>query len=133
MFMKEVETLGKIKKFGTVASTTTEAKGSILEIVDYGNFVWIDIDKVKDGKTLELKDENSKIFAYVVMPRLGKTLDKLFCKRKYRYTKEQICSLGIQLLNILEQAHSAGCVYNDLKLDNLLFDYGADVKDLKNA
>ena len=31
------------------------------------------------------------------------------------------------MLNIFEQIHSAGYVYNDLKLDNLLFDFGVDL------
>ena len=37
-----------------------------------------------------------------------------------KFSKESILSLGIQLINILEQIHSAGYVYNDLKLDNLM-------------
>lgn len=39
------------------------------------------------------------------------------------FASDQICSLGIQLVNILEQIHAAGYVYNDLKLDNLMLDY----------
>lgn len=112
--------------------TKSKANGSILEIVDHGHFVMIDTDKVKDGSPFECTDENSKVFTYVVTPRLGKNLDKIFDKRKYSFTREQICSLGIQVINILEQIHSAGYVYNDLKLDNLLLDYDADVTNIKN-
>ena len=39
---------------------------------------------------------------------------------KERFSKESTVSLGIQLLNILEQIHNAGYIYNDLKLDNLM-------------
>ena len=42
--------------------------------------------------------------------------------RKMGFSKEQVYSFGIQLINILEKIHRAGFVYNDLKLDNLLLD-----------
>ena len=48
-------------------------------------------------------------------------------------TSESIYSLGIQLLNILEQVHSAGIIFNDLKLDNLLLDFKTDMKLLSMA
>ena len=37
-----------------------------------------------------------------------------------------VYDLGIQLLDIFEQIHSAGYVYNDLKLNNLMFNFGFD-------
>ena len=33
-------------------------------------------------------------------------------------------------MNILEQIHSAGFVYNDMKLDNLLMDFNFDAKQI---
>ena len=48
-------------------------------------------------------------------------------------TSESIYSLGIQLLNILEELHSAGIIFNDLKLDNLLLDFKTDMKLLSKA
>ena len=68
---------------------------------------------------------------YVVMPRLGMNLHELFNKKNGSFTEESIYSLGIQLLNILEKVHRAGFIFNDLKLDNLLLDFDADVKQLK--
>ena len=69
--------------------------------------------------------ENEKVLSYVIMPRYGCSLESLFLNR--RFNKDSIYSLGIQMLNIFEQIHSAGYVYNDLKLDNLLFDFGVDL------
>lgn len=67
------------------------------------------------------------------MTRLGDCLENLFELRNAQFTKEQICSLGIQLINILERLHNAGYVYNDLKLDNILLDYGVNMEQLVNT
>jgi len=55
------------------------------------------------------------------MPRMHMNLQTFFDKRK-EFSDKSIYSLGIQLLNIFEQIHEAGFVYNDLKLDNLMID-----------
>ena len=59
------------------------------------------------------------------MPRLHMNLQTLFDKKKY-FSEKSTYSLGIQLLNIFEQIHEAGFVYNDLKLDNLMIDHKFD-------
>jgi len=58
------------------------------------------------------------------MPRYGKELDVLICENKQRVSPSSVYHLGVHLLNILEAVHEAGLVYNDLKLDNILLDYG---------
>ena len=80
---------------------------------------------------LKVKKENTTIYMYVVMPRLGMNLHDFFSQKKASFTEESIYSLGIQLVNILEKVHQAGLIFNDLKLDNLLLDFDADVKQLK--
>ena len=105
-------------------------KGKMLKILHWGFIAMVDTEKVQNTDTTELDESNSRICIYVIMPRLGKNLDKIFKKRNAQFTKEQVCSLGIQLVNILEQVHSAGLVYNDLKLDNLLVDADTDIKDV---
>ena len=64
---------------------------------------------------------------YFVMPRLGMNLHDLITVRNASFTEESIYTLGIQLINILEKVHLAGFIFNDLKLDNILLDFGADV------
>lgn len=58
------------------------------------------------------------------MPRLGQNLESFFenCKRKMN--KSSAYQLGVHIINIFEQIHSAGYVYNDLKLDNIMTEYG---------
>lgn len=36
------------------------------------------------------------------------------------FSDKTICQIGIAIVKNLEQAHSAGYIYNDLKLDNIL-------------
>lgn len=57
------------------------------------------------------------------MPRFGLNLEQFFDQQNRNLSKSSIYSLGIQLLNILEQIHESGYIYNDLKLDNLLIGY----------
>ena len=56
------------------------------------------------------------------MPEKGLNLESLFIRRKMNFTQGQVYSLGLQILDILEQVHGAGYIYNDLKLDNFLLD-----------
>lgn len=52
------------------------------------------------------------------MPSLQLNLETLFKSQKF--SKALIYSLGIQLVNMFEQVHESGFVYNDLKLNNLM-------------
>lgn len=37
------------------------------------------------------------------------------------------------MLNIFEEVHNVGFVYNDINLDNLMFDYKIDIKQLNHT
>ena len=83
----------------------------------------VDTNKLNKSKDdIKLSSDNSKIYMYIVMPRYGNNLFKLFNKKNYLFTPNSIYSLGIQNLNILEQIQEAGFIFNDLKLDNILID-----------
>lgn len=71
--------------------------------------------------------------SFMVMTRQGIDLCSLFRKRKAVFTAEQIYSLGIQIVNIMEQIHDAGYVFNDLKLDNLVLPSNLDSEQLINT
>ena len=58
------------------------------------------------------------------MSRYGKDLESSFMERDYKVSKESVFSLGFKLINIIEQVHEAGLIYNDLKLANVLVGYG---------
>jgi len=53
-----------------------------------------------------------------VMEKLGRTLD-YYLKQKKRFSFSTTIQIGIQLMSLMEEFHSIGCVYNDLKLDNI--------------
>lgn len=67
---------------------------------------------------------SEEINVFCIMPRYGKNLDTYFEQRKYEVSKESIFNLGMQLLGIMEQIHKSGYIYNDLKPDNILLQYG---------
>ena len=54
-------------------------------------------------------------------------LEKLFEKHGHQWSLKSICSLTTQLIDIFKVIHEAGYVFNDLKLDNLLLDFGIDI------
>ena len=55
----------------------------------------------------------------LIMDRLGKNLDELFKMHGSQFSYKTINQLGIQLVNIFQQFHKTGWVYNDLKPDNI--------------
>ena len=59
----------------------------------------------------------------MVMSKHGKDMEKLANQKKIIIDEQLIYSLGLRLLNLLEQIHDQGFVYNDLKLDNILLDF----------
>jgi serine/threonine protein kinase len=74
--------------------------------------------------TDEVYRTKDEVHGFCVMQRYGKNLNYCLESRGYQISKESVFNLGLQLLNILEQIHSAGYVYNDLKLDNILLGHG---------
>lgn len=85
--------------------------------------------------TVVLADEKTKILeehSYMIMPRLGQNLETYFKSCDSKMSKSSAYQLGIQIITMLEQIHSAGYVYNDLKLDNIMVDFNQDLsnKDL---
>ena len=53
------------------------------------------------------------------MERVGNTLDKIFQRQGYQFSYKTIHQIGIQLVELFQQFHKTGWVYNDLKLDNI--------------
>ena len=66
----------------------------------------------------------NKLMAYAIMHRLGTNLESYFELMDRRMYKKSVFDLGTSVLSMLEAAHKAGYVYNDLKLDNILIGYG---------
>lgn len=87
------------------------------------------IKEATQGKTSRKSPRSSKDsssgekMSYYIMPRFGQNLEQYFDQQERNLSKSSIYSLGIALLNILEQIHDSGYIYNDLKLDNLLIGY----------
>lgn len=84
--------------------------------------------KVYAGGEFVLQDKQSQPtrHAYIIMEKLGKSLQTYLKERNKTFSLKTVCQVGIQLLDILEQVHRAGYVYNDLKFDNILVGDGCN-------
>ena len=71
----------------------------------------------------EFNDENNSLI-YYIMPRYGQNLEKLLKSAQYKVPLVSVYHMCHHLLNLLEVIHDADMVYNDLKFDNILLDYG---------
>lgn len=58
--------------------------------------------------------------SFIIMEKLGKTLQYYIEKRGRAFSLKTVCQLGIRLIQQLEVLHSIGKIYNDLKLENIL-------------
>lgn len=67
-------------------------------------------------------DTNSSIrrYSFIVMERLGRPLQDFLIRRKKGFTLNTVCQVGCRILQVFEQLHKIGKIYNDLKLDNIL-------------
>lgn len=63
--------------------------------------------------------------SYIIMPRYGCTLESYLHRADFNLPKASVYNIGVQLIENLRVIHSAGYVYNDLKLDNVMMDFGA--------
>ena len=58
---------------------------------------------------------------FFAMERLGFSLNDIIKKNKLKFSYQQVCALGVQLIQALENFHDIGFVHCDLKPDNILF------------
>lgn len=95
------------------------------KVVAYGMVMVCDEAELADtDKTLDEEEMSDKVMmSYLIMPRFGRNLETYFESQKRALHKSSIYHLGMACLDLLEQIHAAGYIYNDLKLDNLLVDY----------
>ena len=75
----------------------------------------LEADPSDENKTLKQKRHS-----FMIMEKLGKTLEHHFYKRQEAFSLKTVCQIGIKLIEILKQIHDLGYVYNDLKLDNIV-------------
>ena len=66
------------------------------------------------GGSIRIRD---KEYYFIIMKKLGKTLDDYF---NATFSISTVCQIGIKMLESLEKLHAIGRVHNDLKLQNIL-------------
>lgn len=120
---REIKAIAGIRKKmkSNDGSAAPGAHRGLPKIKDFGKILHVQ-DVQCEAQLTEADLTRARPLSYMIVPRYGMTLEKYF--KRNSFSKETVYSLGMQLLDILEQIHAAGYVYNDLKLDNLMLDYG---------
>ena len=72
--------------------------------------------------TGEIDGENS----YIIMPRKGENLLSVFKRCREHWSNFTVLNVSLHLMNFFESVHMAGYTFNDLKLDNILMDFGSE-------
>lgn len=65
------------------------------------------------------------------MTRFGHNVENYFEKHNRSLSKQSVLAIGLATIEALENVHSAGYVYNDLKLDNLMIGFNESVNPSK--
>lgn len=123
MFAKEISAMHNIYK--KAKNFTGFTQGKTPEVICYGMVMICDEADLADTERTFDEEELSdkKMMSYLIMPRFGRNLETYFESQKRVLHKSSIYHLGLACLDLLEQIHQAGYIYNDLKLDNLMVDY----------
>ena len=80
----------------------------------------LDKNTVKGGAATPTELEQAPKMSFVVMPRYGINVEQYFEATKTNFSKVSAYYIGYALLQLFEQVHRAGYVFNDLKPDNLM-------------
>ena len=107
-------------------------------MVDSGLFYMEKPNNAEEDTPMDDCPESAdKLHQFMVMSRLGLNLDNYFDFMEHKLPEVSIYSLAIKMITLLECVHKMGMVFNDLKLDNLMVDYGdqlpVDSKNIENS
>lgn len=70
------------------------------------------------------QDINSINHRFVVLPRFGKDISKIFKEQNNKFPLHTVYRLGIQCLNVLQYVHERSYVHMDIKASNILLGVG---------
>lgn len=82
------------------------------EVVQYGMILF--------NNTTTMKEE---LLSYMIMPRYGQNLETCFENSQAHFSNACVLQVALACVDMLESVHSAGYVYNDLKLDNIMLGF----------
>jgi len=85
-----------------------------------------------DKTTVYVKDKKYyKYYQYMVMELMGPNLEKLFDKNDRKFPYINICSMGYQMIKLIEYIHNIGWLHRDIKPENFVVGY--EHKDQKKV
>ena len=95
-------------------------KQQIFAKVYTGGQFSVSLANVKDGQMPEQSEGQLEHYSFIVMEPLGISLSTHLINNNGALCTNEVCQIGIALLDQLEMLHSIGKIYNDLKMDNVL-------------
>ena len=121
-YMKEATAMINIKRVSQQYYPQYLKSSTTPEMLQHGQI----INVTQDHASRDRADEMN-VLSFMVMTRFGSSFDEYIQKNK-TLPSASVFALGIHLINLLEQIHQAGYIYNDLKPDNILVGHGQKLK-----
>ena len=77
-----------------------------------------------DKKIITIEDKQyHKYQQYMVMELMGPNLEKLFDKNHRKFPYINVCSMGYQMIKLIEYIHNIGWLHRDIKPENFVVGY----------
>ena len=127
-FEEEIKAMSKIHSKTAKTYPQVQCSFSTPDVVSHGKLVVLSASVIKSGQATYSELLEAKKFSFVVMPKYSLDIEQYFNATKDKFSKANSYFVGFAVLQLLEQVHRAGYVFNDLKPDNLITTMDQSVK-----
>jgi serine/threonine protein kinase len=122
---REFQVYKKLKKeyniavFETIGKYKSRKDKTMLDLINIPKIY----DFYRDDKELVIHDNGKKYYEYtqyMVMELMGLNLEKVFNRNNRRFPYINICSIGYQMIKLIEYVHNIGWLHRDIKPENFV-------------
>lgn len=119
-FEEEIKAMVQIHRKTLKAYPQVQKYYSTPEVIQSGKLVALPKSVIKAEAVSYADLAAANKYSFVVMPRYGLNIEQYYEATKTTFSKANTYFIGYAVLQLLEQVHRAGYVFNDLKPDNLI-------------